>query len=74
MNLTAFGVVQKTGSYSQPSDQQQISTAATDASKMAELYLHSCVEYLHRNDDCGCGHKHGNGSPSNYKLHVQILK
>ncbi len=74
VNLTAFGVVQKTGSYSQPSDQQQISTAATDASKMAELYLHSCVEYLHRNDDCGCGHKHGNGSPSNYKLHVQILK
>lgn len=74
VNVTAFGVVQKTGSYSQPMDAQQIDAAATDATKMAELYLHTCVVYLHRNDDGGCGHKRKEpGQPASTKLHIQIL-
>ena len=72
VNVTAFGVVQKTGSYSQPSDSQQVATAIADTVKMAEIYLHSCVEYLHRNDECQCGGK-PHGRPSDYKLHVQVL-
>lgn len=72
VSVTAFGVVQKTGSYSQPSDSQQVATAIADTVKMAEIYLHSCVEYLHRDNECQCGGK-PNGRPSDYKLHVQVL-
>ena len=70
---TAFGVVNKKGSYSQPTDGAQIESAATDAIKMAELYLHSCVEYLHREDECKCGHHRHEGQPSSTKLHIEVL-
>lgn len=72
VNVTAFGVVNKTGSYSQQAESAQVESAATDAIKMAEVYLHSCIEYLHREDDCKCGKRHP-GQPSDTKLHVQIL-
>lgn len=72
VNVTAFGVVQKTGSYSQPTDGTQVTDVAAEAIKMAELYLHSCVKYLHRNDDCACGRKRP-GHPADSKLHIQVL-
>lgn len=70
VNVTAFGVTQKTGAYSQPTDGQQIASAATEATKMAEVYLHSCVDYIHR-EDHKC-HAHGH-RPASTKLHVQII-
>ena len=72
VSVTAFGVVTKTSNYSQPTEAAQAQSAAAEAVKMGELYLHSCIEYLHRDDDSKCG-RGGKGGPSQSKLHVQIL-
>ena len=48
INVTAFGVTQKTSPMSAPTGDEAIEDAVSEARKMGDLYLHSCVEYLHR--------------------------
>lgn len=71
VNVTAFGIVTKTGSYSQPAEAALIEKASIDAIKMGELCLASCIKFLHRNDECCKGHP--GTRPGETKLHVQIL-
>lgn len=58
INVTAFGITQKNSSLSQPAGADDVDIAAEDAKKMGDLYLASCVRYLHRNDSC-CSQKVG---------------
>ena len=46
VNVTAFGVVQKTTQYSEPVDEKTLVRASNDAKKIGEEYLRQCVEYL----------------------------
>lgn len=58
VNVTAFGVTQKNGMLSEASDEKNISDAVSDARKMGEHYLNSCVRYLRRNEKpCCCKEK-----------------
>ena len=67
INVTAFGVTQKTGNFSQPTQQDVSSPAIDEARKMADLYLQSCVEYINRNQEC-------NVQKPERPMFIQVLK
>jgi hypothetical protein len=51
INVTAFGVVQKTIQDSAPAQSGEISRAANEAFSVGVAYLKECVEYLKSEDD-----------------------
>ena len=67
INVTAFGVTQKTGNFSQPTSQDVSSPAIDEARKMADLYLQSCVDYINRNQEC-------NEQKPERPMFIQVLK
>lgn len=50
LNVTAFGVTMKQGYQSQPVDDKDITDAVTEAYKMGDHYLQSCIRYFKRNE------------------------
>lgn len=58
INVTAFGVTQKQTTLSTPHREHSIDDAATEAKKMGDLYMESCIRYLHRNDTGCCQERH----------------
>lgn len=58
INVTAFGVTQKSSSLSTPTPDSSIEKAAAHAHKMGELYLESCKKYVHRGECIPCGTNH----------------
>ncbi len=65
VSVTAFGVVEKTGTYSQSANQENVNYVANHAAKMGDFYLKSCVDYLQENaqpSECGC-----QGAPARHR-------
>jgi len=50
VNVTAFGIVQKTSEFSDPSDERTVVRVANDAEAVGQRYLQECFEYLQRMD------------------------
>jgi len=48
VNVTAFGIVQKSNDYSDPSDERTVVRVAKDAEGIGKRYLEECFEYLTR--------------------------
>lgn len=46
INVTAFGVVQKTGQFSEPTDGKIVLAMARDAESIGMDYLENCIKYL----------------------------
>ncbi|OJV40829.1 MAG: hypothetical protein BGO29_14770 [Bacteroidales bacterium 36-12] len=46
VNITAFGVVQKQGQFSEQVDEKTIIRTANDAEKIGVEYLNQCIEYI----------------------------
>lgn len=67
INVTAFGVTQKTGNFSQPTQQDASDIAIDEAQKMADMYLKSCVDYINRNQT-------GNQQKPERPMFIQVLK
>lgn len=70
VNVTAFGVVAKETSLSNPSVQHDIDDATAQARKMGDYYLDSVKRYLNR-DECGCNNPHGHGGS---KLKMEVIR
>lgn len=60
-NVTAYGVVVKTGEDSTPADARTISAAALDAQRIGEAYLTAAVQYWNYWKSCSCTSKKGAG-------------
>lgn len=58
INVTAFGVTQKSSSLSNPTTDSSIEKAAEQAHKMGAMYLESCKKYVHRGECVPCGGRH----------------
>lgn len=54
LNVTAYGITQKTSNYSSPTPDNQISEVVEEATKMGNLYLQSCVDYLKATEQPTC--------------------
>lgn len=62
INVTAFGVTQKQSNQSNPTGEDAITDAVTEARKMGYHYLKSCIRYLHRNEkQCQCSPTEASG-------------
>lgn len=59
VSVTAFGVTEKRGNFSQSADETSVNYAANHADKMGTFYLDSSIEYLRSKEDnhCGCEKK-----------------
>lgn len=52
INVTAFGIVNKQGQFSEQADERQIIRTANDAEKIGLEYLRQCVEFLNFGNSC----------------------
>ena len=55
INVTAFGVTQKSSTLSTPTSDATIKDTAAEAKKMGHMYLDSCIAYLNAKRECKCG-------------------
>lgn len=73
VNVTAFGVTQKHGLQSEANDEKNIADAVSDAKKMGEHYLNSCIRYLKREEKpCCCKKEKSEGIKGN-KLRMEVI-
>lgn len=55
MTVTAYGVVQKTGEFSNKVDEANLNREVQHANQLGEQYLQSCVNYLRWKNEIPCG-------------------